>query len=96
MFYVILSGKTGEFEVKFKRAEGYPVDLYYLMDLSFSMYDDLQNVKALGADLLNALNAITKSAQIGKSLAYSLAIKELQHVVVHWVKTISHRVNNKP
>ncbi|XP_018426536.1 PREDICTED: integrin beta-2-like, partial [Nanorana parkeri] len=58
-------GKTGEFEVKFRRAEGYPVDLYYLMDLSYSMNDDLENVKKLGADLLKALNKITKSAQIG-------------------------------
>nr|DBA19988.1 TPA: hypothetical protein GDO54_015730 [Pyxicephalus adspersus] len=58
-------GQTGEFEVKFRRAEGYPVDLYYLMDLSFSMLDDLENVKKLGDDLLKALNKITKSAQIG-------------------------------
>lgn len=66
-FFLLLSGKTGEFEVKFRRAEGYPVDLYYLMDLSFSMIDDLINVKSLGDNLLNALNKITKSAQIGKS-----------------------------
>ncbi|KAM3916227.1 integrin beta-2 [Leptodactylus fuscus] len=58
-------GQTGEFEVKFRRAEGYPVDLYYLMDLSYSMFDDLQNVKNLGNQLLEALNRITKSAQIG-------------------------------
>ncbi|XP_029462028.1 integrin beta-2 isoform X2 [Rhinatrema bivittatum] len=53
------------FTVKFRRAEGYPVDLYYLMDLSYSMKDDLENVKKLGNDLLRALNSITKSAQIG-------------------------------
>nr|XP_033801823.1 integrin beta-2 [Geotrypetes seraphini]XP_033801824.1 integrin beta-2 [Geotrypetes seraphini]XP_033801825.1 integrin beta-2 [Geotrypetes seraphini]XP_033801826.1 integrin beta-2 [Geotrypetes seraphini] len=53
------------FTVKFRRAEGYPVDMYYLMDLSYSMKDDLENVKKLGNDLLNALNSITKSAQIG-------------------------------
>ncbi|KAG9477504.1 hypothetical protein GDO78_002742 [Eleutherodactylus coqui] len=58
-------GEAGEFEVKFRRAEGYPVDLYYLMDLSYSMFDDLENVKKLGNQLLNALNGITKSAQIG-------------------------------
>ncbi|XP_069841329.1 integrin beta-2 [Dendropsophus ebraccatus] len=58
-------GKTGEFTVKFRRAEGYPVDLYYLMDLSYSMFDDLENVKKLGNQLLSALNGITKSAQIG-------------------------------
>ncbi|XP_063789154.1 integrin beta-2 isoform X2 [Pseudophryne corroboree] len=58
-------GMPAEFEVKFKRAEGYPVDLYYLMDLSYSMNDDLANVKNLGTQLLSALNSITKSAQIG-------------------------------
>ncbi|KAM9305627.1 integrin beta-2 [Gastrophryne carolinensis] len=58
-------GETGEFEVKFRRAEGYPVDLYYLMDLSFSMHDDLANVKKLGDTLLEALNKITKKAKIG-------------------------------
>ncbi|XP_068101317.1 integrin beta-2 isoform X2 [Hyperolius riggenbachi] len=58
-------GQTGEFVVKFKRAEGYPVDLYYLMDLSFSMNDDLENVKGLGDKLLTALNSFTKSAHIG-------------------------------
>ncbi len=43
--YVVFSGLPQTFELKFKRAEGYPVDLYYLMDLSYSMKDDLENVK---------------------------------------------------
>lgn len=42
----------------FQRAKGYPIDLYYLMDLSYSMLDDLINVKKLGGDLLRALNEI--------------------------------------
>ena len=32
-----------------RQAEDYPVDLYYVMDLSKSMEDDLQNLKLLGA-----------------------------------------------
>uniref|UniRef100_A0A8C2X7D2 Integrin beta n=1 Tax=Cyclopterus lumpus TaxID=8103 RepID=A0A8C2X7D2_CYCLU len=59
------SGHSTTFSVSFKRAEGYPVDLYYLMDLSYSMKDDLKNVKELGKDLFAALNTITKYAQIG-------------------------------
>ncbi|XP_062861979.1 integrin beta-2 isoform X2 [Trichomycterus rosablanca] len=51
--------------MKFKRAEGYPVDLYYLMDLSYSMEDDLKNVKNLGIEILNKLNGITGNARIG-------------------------------
>ncbi|XP_066493552.1 integrin beta-2 [Tiliqua scincoides] len=53
------------FNVTFRRGEDYPIDLYYLMDLSYSMKDDLQNVKKLGADLLQALNKITNKARIG-------------------------------
>ncbi|XP_053138981.1 integrin beta-2 isoform X2 [Hemicordylus capensis] len=35
------------------------------MDLSFSMADDLQNVKRLGGDLLNTLRSITNDVRIG-------------------------------
>ncbi|KAK5889496.1 hypothetical protein CesoFtcFv8_015496 [Champsocephalus esox] len=58
-------GLPRTFRVSFKRVQGYPVDLYYLMDLSYSMKDDLANVKELGNDLFAALKSITNSAQIG-------------------------------
>ncbi|XP_056092875.1 integrin beta-2 [Rhinichthys klamathensis goyatoka] len=58
-------GLPHTFQLKFKRAEGYPVDLYYLMDLSYSMKDDLANVKNLGNNLLQELNKITGNARIG-------------------------------
>ncbi|XP_016076742.1 PREDICTED: integrin beta-2 [Miniopterus natalensis] len=58
-------GQEAAFNVTFQRAKGYPIDLYYLMDLSYSMLDDLINVKKLGGDLLRALNEITESGRIG-------------------------------
>ncbi|XP_054859446.1 integrin beta-7 [Eublepharis macularius] len=58
-------GEEQRFTVRFRRAEGYPVDLYYLMDLSHSMKDDLENIKRLGSDLLTALRNITNSVKIG-------------------------------
>nr|XP_005899039.1 PREDICTED: integrin beta-2 [Bos mutus] len=58
-------GQAVAFNVTFRRAKGYPIDLYYLMDLSYSMVDDLVNVKKLGGDLLRALNGITESGRIG-------------------------------
>ena len=36
------------FDVTFRQAENYPVDLYYLMDLSYSMKDDKQKLAELG------------------------------------------------
>ncbi|XP_076975268.1 integrin beta-2 [Tamandua tetradactyla] len=58
-------GQAAAFNVTFRRAEGYPIDLYYLMDLSYSMLDDLKNVKQLGGSLLRALQDITESGRIG-------------------------------
>ncbi|XP_072552994.1 integrin beta-2-like [Salminus brasiliensis] len=58
-------GVPQTFEVAFKRAEGYPIDLYFLMDLSFSMRDDLENVKKLGYKVMSALRNVTHAARIG-------------------------------
>ncbi|KAL0965988.1 hypothetical protein UPYG_G00289120 [Umbra pygmaea] len=59
------SGEPQPFRLKFKRAEDYPIDLYYLMDLSFSMRDDLENVKNLGTDLMREMQKITSDFRIG-------------------------------
>lgn len=48
-----------------KRAVGYPIDLYYLMDLSFSMKDDLEKIKTLGENILNTLEKFTLDRHIG-------------------------------
>ncbi|MCJ8729107.1 hypothetical protein PDJAM_G00102370 [Pangasius djambal] len=58
-------GVPQEFKVEFKRAEGYPIDLYYLMDLSYSMKDDLEKIKTLGQNILNKLQDVTRTVRIG-------------------------------
>lgn len=66
--YCLIS-ETGEpqtFSLTFKRAEDYPIDLYYLMDLSYSMKDDLENVKSLGTALMLEMEKITSDFRIGK------------------------------
>ncbi|XP_037386868.1 integrin beta-1-A-like isoform X1 [Pygocentrus nattereri] len=59
------AGEPQKFSLTFKRAEDYPIDLYYLMDLSFSMKDDLENVKNLGTDLMKEMQTITSDFRIG-------------------------------
>ena len=44
-------GETVNFNVSVRLVENFPLDLYYLMDLSFSMRDDLKNMKLLGRQL---------------------------------------------
>lgn len=68
-FSSVFTGLSTTFSVSFKRVQGYPVDLYYLMDLSYSMKDDLENVKELGQDLFAALKSITEHGQIGNNIA---------------------------
>ncbi|XP_037370713.1 integrin beta-7 [Talpa occidentalis] len=58
-------GEPQQFGVHFLRAKGYPVDLYYLMDLSYSMKDDLEQVRSLGQALLTRLKNVTGSVRIG-------------------------------
>ncbi|XP_060950033.1 integrin beta-1a [Limanda limanda] len=59
------SGEPQSFDLKFKRAEDYPIDMYYLMDLSYSMKDDLENVKNLGTSLMVEMSKITSDFRIG-------------------------------
>lgn len=60
------AGEPQSFNLKFKLAEDYPIDLYYLVDLSYSMKDDLENVKNLGTHLMLEMSKITTDFKIGE------------------------------
>uniref|UniRef100_A0A671QAH7 Integrin beta n=1 Tax=Sinocyclocheilus anshuiensis TaxID=1608454 RepID=A0A671QAH7_9TELE len=52
--------------VKFiDKAADYPVDLYYLMDMTNTMKDDLQKLYTLGNDLTSALRVVTSNLRMG-------------------------------
>ncbi|XP_016994692.2 integrin beta-PS isoform X2 [Drosophila takahashii] len=51
--------------VSYSQAVGYPVDLYYLMDLSKSMEDDKQSLSKLGDKLSTAMKEITSNFRLG-------------------------------
>uniref|UniRef100_A0A8C9ZK10 Integrin beta n=1 Tax=Sander lucioperca TaxID=283035 RepID=A0A8C9ZK10_SANLU len=57
-------GDTKHFTVSVKQVEDYPVDLYYLMDLSFSMKDDLARLRTLGSELAVAMGRTTSNLLI--------------------------------
>uniref|UniRef100_UPI004038F3CD integrin beta-7 isoform X2 n=1 Tax=Callospermophilus lateralis TaxID=76772 RepID=UPI004038F3CD len=67
---VLRPGEPQRLRVRFLRAAGYPVDLYYLMDLSYSMKDDLERVRQLGHALLVRLQEVTHSVRIGDAQAF--------------------------
>lgn len=49
----------------YSQAEDYPVDLYYLMDLSKSMEDDKQKLSDLGQLLVESMSKITSNFRLG-------------------------------
>lgn len=58
-------GKTETVEVTFKPAKDYPVDLYYLMDLSRSMLDDKEKLAELGKKIGDELKKLTNEVRMG-------------------------------
>lgn len=50
---------------KFRLATDYPVDLYYLMDLSNSMKDDKENLANLGNKLAATMKNLTSQFRLG-------------------------------
>ncbi|KAI0977985.1 hypothetical protein GJ496_005008 [Pomphorhynchus laevis] len=47
------------------QSDGFPVDLYFLMDLSYSMADDLDNLSKLSKQLVTEMRVITKDFRLG-------------------------------
>uniref|UniRef100_A0A3P8UKV5 Integrin beta n=1 Tax=Cynoglossus semilaevis TaxID=244447 RepID=A0A3P8UKV5_CYNSE len=58
-------GSQLTFQVKIKQTEDYPVDMYYLMDLSASMIDDLEQIKDLGSSLSREMAILTSKFRMG-------------------------------
>ncbi|TKR65398.1 hypothetical protein L596_025806 [Steinernema carpocapsae] len=61
----IRPGGRVRFNVTYRQAYDYPVDLYYLMDLSYSMKDDKEKLVLLGDMLAARMKEITKNFRLG-------------------------------
>uniref|UniRef100_A0A8C4QF84 Integrin beta n=1 Tax=Eptatretus burgeri TaxID=7764 RepID=A0A8C4QF84_EPTBU len=62
---VIANINSYEFDYKTFEYLKAPIDLYFLMDNSNSMENDLENLKALGQDIANTVQEISDEFQIG-------------------------------
>ncbi|XP_035783330.1 integrin beta-nu-like isoform X1 [Anopheles albimanus] len=51
--------------VTYKPAKNYPLDMYYLMDLTWSMRDDKANLEKMGSQLALALANLTANYRLG-------------------------------
>lgn len=58
-------GQNYRLTMKYSQAEDYPVDLYYLMDLSASMEQYRNKLSKLGLQLAKAMQKLTSNFRIG-------------------------------
>ena len=70
-------------EFYYAQAQDYPVDLYYLMDLSKSMEDDKENLSELGTLLAETMQSITSNFRLGFG-------SFVDKVVMPYVSTVPH------
>lgn len=52
-------------KMNYKPARNYPLDLYYLMDLTWSMRDDKQTLVGMGGSLTTSLSNLTENFRLG-------------------------------
>ena len=65
-FYVwSVADEAYDMHLQYAQAEDYPVDLYYLMDLSKSMEDDKHKLSELGELLAARMQKITSNFRLG-------------------------------
>uniref|UniRef100_A0A182JW23 Integrin beta n=1 Tax=Anopheles christyi TaxID=43041 RepID=A0A182JW23_9DIPT len=82
-------GKLGSRTItfKYKPAKNYPLDMYYLMDLTWSMRDDKATLENMGSQLAVALANLTANYQLGFG---SFADKP----AVPFIQSEPHRLQN--
>lgn len=61
----MLPDQLHKMKIDYSQAEDYPVDLYYLMDLSKSMEDDKEKLSKLGDLLSDTMRNITSNFRLG-------------------------------
>ncbi|XP_017852281.1 integrin beta-PS isoform X1 [Drosophila busckii] len=78
-------------QFSYSQAQDYPVDLYYLMDLSKSMEDDKEKLSALGDKLSETMKRITSNFRLGFG---SFVDKVLMPYVSTIPKKLEHPCDN--
>ncbi|XP_055375847.1 integrin beta-nu [Condylostylus longicornis] len=61
----LVKGKSQQFKMTYRLARNYPLDLYFLMDSTWSMKDDKETLIKLGSELAETLTSLTKNYRLG-------------------------------
>lgn len=62
---VFFAGEEQSITLSYSKAEDYPVDLYYIMDLSFTMERYKDKLSELGGEIAEAMRKLTSNFRLG-------------------------------
>ncbi|KAH8419247.1 hypothetical protein KR222_000066 [Zaprionus bogoriensis] len=65
VFLKLVKGHTQRIKLSYRAARNNPLDLYVLMDLTWTMRDDKDTLKKLGAELTQTLHNLTDNYRLG-------------------------------
>lgn len=90
-------GEEYRFKIKYTQAEDYPVDMYYLMDLSASMQPYRQHLSELGANLASVMRNLTSNFRLGfGSFVDKVILPMTDTQPIKYVKYLIYLVINIP
>ena len=61
---MLRKGRQQSVKLTYKPAKNYPLDLYYLMDLTYTMKDDKETLVKMGGSLLDAMKNLTENFRL--------------------------------
>lgn len=62
---VLFAGEEQNITLSYSKAEDYPVDLYYIMDLSYTMERYKDKLSELGGEIAEAMRKLTSNFRLG-------------------------------
>lgn len=65
LLYPVFTGSEANFVVEVQQLERYPVDLYYLVDVSASMQDNLERLNNVGMALSHQMREHSSDFRVG-------------------------------
>ncbi|XP_015190709.1 PREDICTED: integrin beta-PS-like [Polistes dominula] len=72
--------------LKYSQAEDYPVDLYYLMDLSYTMKAYKNKLSELAVKLQSAMKKLTSNFRLGFGSFIDKAVLPMNHIEKEWLQ----------
>lgn len=87
-------GQEETLKIRYKQAEDYPVDLYFLMDLSASMEKHKDNLSKLGYKLVAAMTNLTSNFRLGFGSFVDKVLLPMTNNQTRWLE--NHCILKKP